>query len=71
MLKRHVEGEEGGRSGFTRTKRKKNKLIRRKDEHPCCVLGVDIHIDEVMEATETVLVGRVRGRKFSENYITE
>ena len=42
-----------------------------KKEYPCCVFSVDIHIDKVMEATKTILVSRVRGRKFSANYIFE
>ena len=57
-----MEGEEGGRSGVPGNKRKKAKLIRKKEESPCCVFGVDILIDEVMEAAETILVGRVRRR---------
>ena len=52
-------------------KRKKNNPIRKKEDHPSCVLGVDIRIDEAMEASETILVGRVRGRKFSADYIMD
>ena len=66
-----MEGEEGGGSGSAGLKRKNNEAIRWKDECPCCVLGVDICIDEVMEATETILVSRAHGRKFSANYVTE
>ena len=66
-----MEGEEEGRNGTTGTKRKNNKLIRRKYECPYCVFGVDICIDEVMEATETILIVRVQRSKFSANYITE
>lgn len=66
-----MEGAEGGGSGSPGSKQKKNKAIRKKEEWPCCVLGVDISIDEVMEATKTILVGRVKGRNFSANYISK
>jgi len=52
-------------------KRKKSKLLRKKEERPSCVFGVDIHIDRALEASETLLVGRVRGRKFSVDYIKD
>ena len=66
-----MEGEEGGRSGVVGKNRNKTKLIRKKEESPCYVFGVDILIDEVMEATETIIIGRVRGRKYSVNYIKD
>lgn len=36
-----------------------------------CLLGVDISIEKAMEASDTMLVGRVRGRKYSADYITD
>lgn len=35
------------------------------------MLGVDIQIDEVMEADETILVSRAKGKKYLTNYIKE
>ena len=52
-------------------KRKKQGPIRKKEPQPCCTLGVDIRVEEAMAATETRLVGRVRGRKFTADYIRE
>jgi len=50
-------------------KRKKPKICRKKEERPSCVFGVDIHIDRVLEASETLLVGRIGGRKFMVAFI--
>lgn len=52
-------------------KRKKKKTIKKKEDRPSCVFGVDIRIDQAMEASETFLVSRVRGRNFSVDYIKD
>lgn len=48
---------------------RRTNLSKKKEERPSYVFGVDIHIDQAMEASETLLVGRVRGRKFLVDYI--
>ena len=53
------------------SKRKKGKLIRRKEERQNLILGVDIQMDEAMEASELILLGRTKGWQYSTNYITE
>ena len=65
-----LEGGEG-QKGAVGEKRKKQNPIKKKVVRPNCVLGVDIGVDEVMEASETILVGRDCGRKYSAAYIWE
>lgn len=62
---------EGGKKGNTREKRKKNKLIKKKEISLNLVFGVDLQINEAMDTTEVILVGRAKGKKYSANYIKE
>lgn len=52
-------------------KRKKGKVIWKKSERPSLILGVDIHMDEVMKASKLILVGREKGMHYSTKYIPE
>lgn len=54
--------EEGIRQRQAREKRKKPKIIKRKESIANLVLRMDVKIDEAMEVMDLTLVGRARGK---------
>ena len=63
--------EEEGVKKVVGAKQKKAKSIKSKEDRLKCLLGVDISIENVMDLTEIMIVGRVRGRKYSAEYIAD
>lgn len=49
--------------------RKKQRLIKSQGLEGNLVLGMDVKIEEVLEVAESTLVGRVRGKIFSSEFI--
>lgn len=55
--------------GHTGTKHKEGKVIMESLECSNLVFGVNIHINSVMAVSESILVGRARGKFFTAEYI--
>ena len=64
-------GEGERQSEAVGAKRKKQNPIKKKETRPSCVLVVDVLVEEVMAASETRLVSRVRGRKYTVDYLQD
>ena len=50
---------------------KKARVVRKKDQVPNLVLGIDLSIDEAVDTTELTLVGKEKGKKVTAPFLKD